>query len=497
MEQKQLDEMEDSQLTEEFIDETDFVEEEVKIEPAKAKTSVKKTKTAKKAAPKKVEKKVEKTAVQEATPKVVEEKVKASSPPKETPKIVEQKPEPTKNTNPWDDSTTTSSGGFWKALTIILLILFVVSLFTHGFQGGNNEVSLDEAETMALEYVNTVLLQPPNVATVQNSQELENVYQVTLEIQDETVDAYITKDGSLFFPQGLPLIVSGEDPDMEIPIVNGEAPTVDDDPMLGNAGAPVTIIEFSDFECPFCKEFVEETLPQLKSEYIDTGKVKLVFRDFPLTEIHPQAEAAALAAECAADQGKYWDYHDYLFAHQGELSDENYILWAEELGLDEEAFALCYDNEIHAAEIAADREDGEAAGVTGTPAFFINGKFVSGAQPFATFATEIDSLLTEEQEINQPPIRETPTGETKELSLTAKRWIFTPTQLIVNKDSHVVLNINPQDLQFTFSLPSFGVEEEINGPTVVEFTADKVGEFTFSCGSCEDWRGMSGQLIVR
>jgi protein-disulfide isomerase len=167
----------------------------------------------------------------------------------------------------------------------------------------------------------------------------------------------------------------------------------DDDPFLGDANAPVTIIEFSDYQCPFCGRFWSQTLPSIKSQYIDTGKVKLVFRDFPLDSIHPFATPAAIAAECVREQGgdeAYFEYHDILFTNQAALSQAGLISWAKQEGYNIES---CLNSGKFRSEVQNDFRDGGAAGVSGTPAFFVNGKLISGAQPFSVFQQAIEAEL--------------------------------------------------------------------------------------------------------
>ena len=175
------------------------------------------------------------------------------------------------------------------------------------------------------------------------------------------------------------------------------SPTVqvsaDDDPVKGDPNAPVEIIEFSDFQCPFCSRWYSDALPQIQKEYIDTGKVKLVYRDFPLSSIHPQATPAAEAAECAKEQGKFWEFHDKLFENQASLSTASYKQWAQELGLNTQQFNDCVDKKKYQREVTKDYQDGQAAGVTGTPSFFVNGINIRGAQPFSAFKTIIDQEL--------------------------------------------------------------------------------------------------------
>lgn len=175
--------------------------------------------------------------------------------------------------------------------------------------------------------------------------------------------------------------------------------SADDDAYLGVESAPVTIIEFSDFQCPFCRKFWKETFPQLRRAYIDTGKVRWVFRDFPLP-FHAGAIPAAEGAECAREQGKFWAMHDVIFTEQGQqgsgtipFTADDVKRWAAKIGLNADTFNPCLDAGKYRPEIAKDIADGKAAGVNGTPAFFVNGRPVVGAQPFAAFKVVIDEEL--------------------------------------------------------------------------------------------------------
>jgi len=177
-----------------------------------------------------------------------------------------------------------------------------------------------------------------------------------------------------------------------------------DAPALGRQDAPVTLVEFSDYQCPFCGRFFSATLSTLKRDYIDTGKVRLVFRDFPLDRIHPQARKAAEAAHCAGDQGKYWQMHDRLFQNQNALTPPQLSEHARALGLDGAAFENCLTSAKQAERVQKGLEDGLAAGVQGTPGFVVartksgdtvEGTLVRGAQPFEVFRHLIDQLLAE------------------------------------------------------------------------------------------------------
>jgi protein-disulfide isomerase len=160
-------------------------------------------------------------------------------------------------------------------------------------------------------------------------------------------------------------------------------------PSRGPEGAKVTIVEFSDFQCPFCSR-AHDTVEEVMSTY--AGKVRLVFRHFPL-EFHAQAPKAAEAAMCANEQSKFWEYHDILFKNQQKLQVEDLKAHAQSLGLDATKFNECLDSGRMAAIVKTDTEAGHKAGVSGTPAFFINGQVLSGAQPLEEFKKVIDAEL--------------------------------------------------------------------------------------------------------
>jgi protein-disulfide isomerase len=170
--------------------------------------------------------------------------------------------------------------------------------------------------------------------------------------------------------------------------------SVDRAPFKGPATAPVTIVEFTDFHCPFCKQ-VLPTLTQIESQYGD--KVRLVFRDYPIDNLHPAARRAHEAARCAHDQGKFWTYHDALFANAPKASPEQLQTYAQEVGLEVSAFEQCFNSGTYQAAVQRDMEEGTRVGVTGTPAFFINGRLVSGAQPLESFVRVTEEELARTQ----------------------------------------------------------------------------------------------------
>ena len=176
----------------------------------------------------------------------------------------------------------------------------------------------------------------------------------------------------------------------------------DDDPIMGDPDAPLTLIEFSDYQCPYCRSFYNQALPQIKEKYIDTGKINLVYRDFPLN-FHDGAIPAASAAECARKQGDdevYFQMHDKIFDGQNELGqgtvkipNESLFEYAEELDLDMAEFEKCFESDEVKAEIAADLSTGQKVGISGTPGFILVGKLIEGAQPFEVFDAAIEAAL--------------------------------------------------------------------------------------------------------
>lgn len=224
----------------------------------------------------------------------------------------------------------------WKTASAVLAVLLVISIYTGGFVGGSAEADTQGAQAA----------QPRD--------------------------------------QG------GADIDVEEMM----AALIDDDTVKGDSDAPVTIVEWSDFECPFCTRFYTQTFKQIDEEYIKTGKVKMVYRDFPLS-FHANAQKAAEAAECAGEQGKFWEMHDKLFDNGVDGGVPSFKQFAADIGLGTAEFNDCLDSGSMASEVQKDMDDGVALGIRGTPGFIINGQLVSGAQPFSVFKQVIDEALGE------------------------------------------------------------------------------------------------------
>ncbi len=198
------------------------------------------------------------------------------------------------------------------------------------------------------------------------------------------------------------------EPQTSFPTLTPAAITpVDDGRVWGDPDAPVTLVEFSDYQCPFCARHFLQTWPLIKEQFVDTGRIKYVFKDFPLTSLHPQAPQAHSAARCAGDQAEdatdaYWAMHDMLYERQetwsGEAEpDEVFKQFARDLDLDVEVFSACLESDRWREAIAADLNEGAGLGVTGTPSFFIDGYPIFGAREFELFAYAIE--LAEQGEL--------------------------------------------------------------------------------------------------
>src|SRR3989344_669154 len=287
----------------------------------------------------------------------------------------------------------------------ILIIVAVLAVLIAGAliftsSGGNvpsfllgSSASTDELAKKAVDYINGNLLQPGQTATLVSSQEESGLVKITIKVGTNNHDSYITKDGKLFFPQAYQLKPpnSGNNP---IGNTGGNASfdITSENHIRGNISAPITLVEFSDFECPFCERHTP-TLEKILLDYKD--KLRLVYKHYPLVSIHPNAQKAAEASECASEQGKFWEYHDMLFANQKSgLSVDKFKSWAVQLGLSANQFNNCLDTSKYKSKVETDLAEGSSKGVTGTPGTFVNGELVEGAVPYDTFKAKIDALLS-------------------------------------------------------------------------------------------------------
>jgi protein-disulfide isomerase len=167
-------------------------------------------------------------------------------------------------------------------------------------------------------------------------------------------------------------------------------------PMLGKTSAPVTVVEFADYQCPFCERFFKTNQSAIVADYVNSGKVKFVWMDYAF--LGQESIWAAEAARCANDQGKFWQYHSYLFNHQGAENSGAYSKaklkeFAVALGLNTAQFNTCLDSDTHLADVQKDTKYGSSLGVSGTPATFINGILITGAVPYSDIKSAIDAAL--------------------------------------------------------------------------------------------------------
>ncbi len=312
-------------------------------------------------------------------------------------------------------SVSNVSNILYIAIIGILAILVILSFVNKGFDVPN-KISSDEAGDKAKILIDR-LLQGQATSEIISVEEKNALYEITYKINgQEQSKVYMTLDGEKFFPQTIPTNTTIKEPtlDEQYPRKNiSMEELADDDAYLGNKDAPVTVVVFSDYQCPFCgasegtnEDLInrfrasdptwEPAIPKIREKYIDNGKVKFVFRDFPLKSIHPYAEKAAEAAECAGEQGKYWEMHDKLFEEGVEGGVDTYKQYASDIGLDRNLFDECIDSGKMEAEVNKDLADGSSLGVRGTPAFFVNGRLMSGALPFSEIEKVIEAELKNE-----------------------------------------------------------------------------------------------------
>src|SRR3989338_7168891 len=269
-----------------------------------------------------------------------------------------------------------AQSGFWKWSTLLLLVLMIIGVYTYGLPGKMTEQSQEQASERAVAFLNENLLAGFATASLETSEEKENA---TL---------YVTKDGELLFPSAIDIsdFQSEETITEEADIPSREA---SGDLIVGNPNATLSIVEYSDFECPYCGQ-VYWTMKLILDAYPED--VKLVYKTFPIPS-HENGQKAAEAAKCANLQGKFNEYHDTLFENQDSLKEKNLKQYAEDLGLDTEAFDECLDSDAMAEEVAADQQEGIALGVSSTPTFFIGEQRISGNEKFSTFQKVIEEEL--------------------------------------------------------------------------------------------------------
>lgn len=282
----------------------------------------------------------------------------------------------------------------WMVASVVLGLLLLGALI-FGVNTGANVASESAVSEKIVSFLNSQV-QTGEVELKSIDWNSGGYYEIVVIYQGTEVPLLVTADGNNIISDLISVNPGLQDSDdsaggkvsLDIP---------EDARMKGNANAVVTIVEFSDFECPFCGRFYSQTLPSIEQNYVDTGKANFYYMHFPLGG-HPQAQSAAEASECAAEQGKFWEMHDILFENQASLRDSMYSVWAGEIGLNVGEFESCMASGKYASKIAGELQYGEQLGVTGTPAFFIGNVEdgfvrVEGAQPYSIFEQVIEEAL--------------------------------------------------------------------------------------------------------
>ena len=244
---------------------------------------------------------------------------------------------------------------------------------------------------IAENHVSSLVGDQGGIARANSVSEISGIYIVNLDInvngQTQNQDVYLTHDGNIMIIGNLFETDKSLKSDGTYEVSRAEIPLGDRELTLGNPDAPVTFVEFSDIECPFCARFYQDGLVGVK-KLVEEGKVYFVYKHFPLN-FHPEAIPGANAIECAADQGKWIEMHDLIFENQDSLGASSYKSWANQLGLNTVEFNDCFDTSKYQDKIDSDYELGRQIGVSGTPASFANGIMISGAQPFTNFEPTI------------------------------------------------------------------------------------------------------------
>jgi len=287
-----------------------------------------------------------------------------------------------------------TNSGLWKWTSAILVVLLLIVLITQGVPDFG--ITKSSKVNNAIDYLNSDVLSGFATAELESVSENNGMYimEATLtssagEAQAATI--YLSKDGELMFPTVIEIGESTDTIDVNTEPTETETYEIDTtgQPFIGNEDAAVTIIEFTDFQCPYCEKGYR-TMKEVLENYPDD--VKIVIMNFPLS-FHENAQKAAEASECAFAQGKFEEYHDTLFENNDALTVEDLKQYAVDLGLDTEEFNTCLDEDKMADEVEADMDVGSENGVTGTPAFFINGEKIVGARPYADFESVIEEAL--------------------------------------------------------------------------------------------------------
>jgi protein-disulfide isomerase len=283
--------------------------------------------------------------------------------------------------------------GFTIVLVLMVLVLLVINIMHVGCPvsaGTTGSVTANAAAAKAMNVIKNNLLTSSDTISLNGVTSANGLYQVNIMLNGVARNVYVSNDGTYLFTSFIDL---NNPPAAQVPTPTTLDISPGDAPTEGNLSAKVTIVELSDFQCPYCGKFYTDTYSQIKKDYIDTGKVKLSFINFPLVSIHSYSEKAAEASLCANDQGKFFQMHNKMFENQNALTVDDLKGYAKSLGMNATNFNTCLDAGKYKAKIQAGIDAATAKGVTGTPTFSVNGQMLVGALPYSEFKAVIDAEL--------------------------------------------------------------------------------------------------------
>ena len=275
---------------------------------------------------------------------------------------------------------------------VIFLFIFIALIM---FPLGHN-VSGYRAMEIAEDQV-TLMINDPTVEVEALSYDLHHeLYRVYLNLTqgqiNQEIEIHVTRDGTALVMGEITHINGGSDAEKIEEKINIELS--ENELSIGDLNAPVTVVEWSDFQCPYCKKFYEDTIKEIKTNYVDTGKVRFVYKHFPLS-FHESAELSAMAVECANEQGVWYEYHEAIFENQeGNYDESDLIKWSQGIVADQNEFRSCLNSNRYSEKIKNDMNYGQSIGVQGTPGSVVNGIKIDGAQPYAVVASIIESELS-------------------------------------------------------------------------------------------------------
>jgi len=275
---------------------------------------------------------------------------------------------------------------------VIFLFIFIALIM---FPLGHN-VSGYRAMEIAEDQV-TLMINDPTVEVEALSYDLHHeLYRVYLNLTqgqiNQEIEIHVTRDGTALVMGEITHINGGSDAEKIEEKINIELS--ENELSIGDLNAPVTVVEWSDFQCPYCKKFYEDTIKEIKTNYVDTGKVRFVYKHFPLS-FHESAELSAMAVECANEQGVWYEYHEAIFENQaGNYDESDLIKWSQGIVGDQNEFRSCLSSNRYSEKIKNDMNYGQSIGVQGTPGSVVNGIKIDGAQPYAVVASIIESELS-------------------------------------------------------------------------------------------------------